>query len=211
VTSLRAFAQLLLRQAEKNGIVDQVRVKRGLQVIDQQSEKLSHLVSQLLDIARIQSGRLSIEKQEVCVSNIVRELVDAARVHTTQHSFNVKVEETMADVDPLRIEQVIANLLDNAVKYSPDGGQIDVEVSQPDRRTIEVSVRDHGIGIPVDSRERIFDRFNQAHLRSHVSGMGLGLYISRQIVELHGGQIEVESPGDGGTRVVVKLPVRSHE
>lgn len=208
VTSLRAFAQLLLRQSDKTGVMDQLRVRRGLQVIDQQSGKLARLVSQLLDIARIQSGKLSIEKKDVCLTNIVREIVEAAQVQSSLHSFRVTAPTLQATVDPVRIEQVLANLLDNAMKYSPDGGQIDVEVDRLGDGTVTLAVRDRGIGIPVENRTSIFERFNQAHLRSHVSGMGLGLYLSRQIVELHGGQIEVESPEDGGTRVIVRLPVR---
>jgi signal transduction histidine kinase len=101
---------------------------------------------------------------------------------------------------------VLTNLLDNAIKYSPDGGAITVTLGQtPEELT--VSVRDHGLGIPPEQRGRIFDRFFQAHQDAHRSGLGLGLYISQQIVELHGGQITVEFPPDGGTCFVVHLPI----
>jgi signal transduction histidine kinase len=102
---------------------------------------------------------------------------------------------------------VLSNLLDNAIKYSPDGGMIEVAVAQPDDATIELSVRDHGMGIPAEKRGHIFDRFYQAHGAEHRSGLGLGLYICRQIVELHDGAIRVEFPPDGGTRFVVCLPL----
>ena len=91
---------------------------------------------------------------------------------------------------------MLTNLLDNAIKYSPDGGDIEIEL-RSQGEAAELSVRDHGLGIPLEKRERIFDRYYQAHGTSH-SGMGLGLYVSRQIVELHGGEIRAEFPTDGG-------------
>jgi signal transduction histidine kinase len=113
-------------------------------------------------------------------------------------------------VDPVYFEQVLTNLVDNAIKYSPDGGGIEVDLRHVDPRRVRLSVRDHGIGIPPEHRARIFDRFYQAHAGQHfagVAGMGLGLYISRRIVELHGGTITLESPVDGGVLVAVTLPV----
>jgi signal transduction histidine kinase len=84
---------------------------------------------------------------------------------------------------------------------------VDVVVSRPSPQSVEVSVRDYGLGIPDEKRERIFERFYQAHDTSYRSGMGLGLYVSRQIVELHGGEISAEFPADGGTRMIVRLPI----
>jgi signal transduction histidine kinase len=108
------------------------------------------------------------------------------------------------------MEQVITNLIDNAIKYSPDGGPIEVELAWTAPSILQLIVRDHGIGIPPEHRPFIFDRFYQAHAGQHfagVAGMGLGLYISRRLVEMHGGSIEIDSPTDGGARVMVTLPV----
>ena len=102
---------------------------------------------------------------------------------------------------------MLTNLLDNAIKYSPAGGRVDLTVAQADEYTVRVAVRDHGLGIPPASRDHIFEHSYQAHAQSHQSGLGLGLYISRQIVELHGGRIAAEFPNDGGTRLVVDLPL----
>src|SRR5256885_14778425 len=125
---------------------------------------------------------------------------------TSTHSLVVDAPTPIAAcIDALRIEQVLVNLVNNAIKYSPDGGTIDIAATQHGE-VAQVAVRDHGLGIPLDHREHIFDRFHQAHARSHRSGMGLGLYISRQIVDLHGGSIAVDFPPDGGTRFVVTLP-----
>jgi signal transduction histidine kinase len=105
----------------------------------------------------------------------------------------------------LRLEQVLANLLDNAIKHSPPGAPIVVTLSQPLPGTLELAVTDRGVGIPTEARDRIFDRFFQARPEDATQGLGLGLYVSRQIVELHGGEIRAEFPADGGTRVVVTL------
>jgi signal transduction histidine kinase len=110
-------------------------------------------------------------------------------------------------VDATRVEQVLTNLLDNAIKYSPDGGQIDVTLESAPLKHIALTVRDRGIGIPVDRREQIFDLFYQAHRESQPSGLGVGLFIVRQIVELHGGRVAVEHPLDGGTSFRIVLPL----
>src|SRR5207249_10538132 len=110
-----------------------------------------------------------------------------------------------AYVDPLRIDQAITNLVDNAIKYSPDGGEIRVDLAQPTKDTIEIAVTDRGIGIAPEHRSRIFERFYRAHGAYHLAGIGLGLYITRQIVELHGGQVHAEFPDEGGTRFVIQL------
>jgi signal transduction histidine kinase len=131
----------------------------------------------------------------------------ATQARSARHAIVLRGLETApAYVDTLRMEQVLTNLLDNAVKYSPEGGDIIVDVSSTASDAVQISVRDYGIGIPGASLGRVFDRFYQAHENSSTSGMGLGLYISRQIVELHGGQIAVSVPVDGGSRFIVTIP-----
>jgi signal transduction histidine kinase len=139
---------------------------------------------------------------------VAEKLVAAFRARATKHDFALATDQSLvAEVDPVGIEQVLSNLLDNAVKYSPNGGRIDVEVGRAGTEHALLAVRDRGIGIPPEKREAIFGRFYQAHVEDHRSGLGLGLYISRQIVTQHGGDIAVEFPPDGGTRFVVTLPV----
>ncbi len=208
ITTLRASAQLTSRQIEGALELNFDRLRHRLRMIDQQSARLSRLVSHLLDISRIEAGRLLLEVEPVDVVRLVHDAAQAAQARTTRHQIRVRTPTiTMVLADPLRLEQVVTNLLDNAVKYSPEGGEIDVELRPERRGAIWIAVRDHGTGIPPDKRARIFDRFYQAHSSSHASGMGLGLYISRQIVELHGGRLDVEFPEDGGTRFVLALPV----
>src|SRR5437763_13985588 len=106
----------------------------------------------------------------------------------------------------MRIEHVINNLLSNVIAFIPDGVAILVSVKSSDH-IVEIAVRDHGLGVPENKRSALFQRFSQAHNSHYRSGLGLGLFISKQIVELHSGTIRMEFPEDGGTRVVVTLPL----
>ncbi len=206
ITSLRGFAQVTIRHLAKEGVPDPQRVHRALQAVDQQSGRLAHLVSQLLDVSRIDAGRLALDRQLTDLAALVREAAATAQTNSTRHQIVVQAPSpVMALVDPLRIEQVVVNLIDNAIRYSPEGGAIEVELSLPDPTNAQLVVRDHGIGIAPEHCELIFDRFYQVHTGS--GGMGLGLYISRHIVDLHGGRIVVEAPPDGGSRFVVTLPI----
>ena len=207
MTSLRGFVQLAIRQLDRDGALDPVQAHQALRVIDQQSRKLSNLISQLLDVSRLEAGRLALERQVVDIGRVVEGVVAAAMANSTEHAILVRIPApVLALVDSIRIEQVVTNLLDNAIRYSPLGSLIDVEVAQPCRDKVRLAVRDRGPGIPPEFRDRIFMRFNNAQIADHVGGMGLGLYISHEIVQLHGGQIEAEYPEDGGTRFVVTLP-----
>ena len=141
---------------------------------------------------------------------LVEGVVDTMQASTTQHRLIVRTPATLqALVDPLRLEQVLTNLVDNAIKFSPRDGQIDVDLSVNSIGMVRLTVTDRGPGIPPEGRQRIFDRFYQARSGDLASGMGLGLYICRQIVELHGGSINAEFPAEGGTRFVVILPISS--
>lgn len=218
VTSLRGFAQLLLRQMERGRPLDAERLQASLQVIDHQSEKLTHLVEQLLDVSRIQAGRLVLEPGPTDLGRLVREVVTAQQSVTTRHQLAVQAPASLpATVDALRLEQVLTNLIENALRYSPQGGMIDVQLTALAQdgasgvpRSVQLLVRDHGIGVPAEHRPHIFDRFYQAHPDSWLGGMGLGLYITRQIVDLHGGTVTAEFPADGGSRFVVLLPLNAH-
>jgi signal transduction histidine kinase len=177
-----------------------------------QSDKLARLVGQLLDISRLQSGKLAVERRRSNLAELIREVVHAAENPLIEHKLLAQLpHELWATIDPLRIEQVVTNLVDNAIKYSPEGGDIEISLDCDERSDMaRVTIRDHGIGVPAEHRSHIFDRFYQAHAGgplTNMAGMGLGLYISRQIVELHDGTIGAEFPDDGGTRFVVLLPL----
>ena len=212
LTGLSSHAQLVLRQLKRDGRLEPERVVQVLEVITGQADKLSRLLSRLLDIARLEDGKLALERQPTNLTVLVEQVVAGARAWSDRHAISFTAPAALeAPVDPLRLEQVLTNLLDNAIKYSPDGGPIEVVLSRPQPAVVELSVRDRGLGIPPEKRGQIFERFYQAHGNGHPSGLGLGLYISRQIVELHGGEIRAEFPPDGGTRLIVRLPIASAE
>lgn len=209
ITSLRANAQLMLRRLDRGSALDEERVIRAFQLIDQQSDKLAQLIAQLLDISRLEAGKLSLDRRETDLVALVEGLADGARARTDIHTVAVRAPDRLtADVDPLRLEQVLTNLIDNAIKYSPSGGEIEIDLDLAPNDEVRIIVRDHGIGIPAERRAHIFDRFYQAHVEPALGGLGLGLHISRQIVELHGGTLSAEFPPEGGSRFVVNLPRR---
>ncbi len=207
ITSLRGFSQTLLRHLDKRGTIDPAVMRRALTVIDQQSVKLTTLVSQLLDLSRLEAGRLTLEREVTDIARLTGDVIATIQRTTNTHTLQLHAPPHLnAFIDPIRIEQVLVNLLDNAVKYSPEGGAIIAELTMPDAQTLCLSVTDHGLGIAPEKRQHIFERFYQAHQDGYRGGMGLGLYISRQIIELHNGQISAEFPPEGGTRIIVRLP-----
>lgn len=211
VAALLAYTQLMLRRSERQGGLTREQIDEALDEIHWQSDRIARLVAQLLDTSRLDAGKMAVDPEMTDVAALVRAAVYAARAAGPRHTIAVQAPQNCwASVDPVRLEQVVTNLIDNATKYSPDGGPVDVELSCPDQTSMRLSVRDHGIGIPPEHRAHVFDRFYQAHAGQHfagVAGMGLGLYISRRIVEMHGGTIHVDAPADGGTRVTVTLPM----
>lgn len=210
LTGLRATAQIITRKVRTSDLNLPAWLNNGLQVIDDQSNRLARLVGQLLDVTRLDQNKISPERPATDISELVAQVVSAFTSRATQHEIALTaVPQLTADVDPESIAQVLNNLLDNALKYSPDGGQIDVEVGLDDGDCMHISVRDRGIGIPLEKRAAIFERFYQAHAEDHRSGLGLGLYISQQIVAQHQGEIGAEFPPDGGTRFIVRLPVHA--
>ncbi|MDP8924746.1 MAG: PAS domain S-box protein [Chloroflexota bacterium] len=207
MTSLWGAVQLLLRRLDSKGALNPAHTRVAVEVVSRQVQKLAHLVDQLLDISRLDSGKLRLERQQTDLRHLAETAAEAARVRTSLHSISVRGAAVEVLADPLRLEQVLTNLLDNAIKYSPAGGPVVVSVLAPEAGRVELAVRDRGLGIPPEKRAHIFERFYQAHLDEQASGMGLGLYICRQIVELHGGELRAEFPDDGGTRFFIRLPV----
>ncbi len=208
--TLSATAQLLQRQLTRQGGLEREQLERALDRLQEQSQRLGRLVDRLLDVSRINASRLSIEPEPTNVVGLVADVVAANQLTTSRHTIVVQgPNELRAVVDRDRITQIVNNLLDNAIKYSPDGGIIEVSLSQTGSDELCLAVRDHGIGIPEDRRHKLFDRFYRAHDGDQISGMGLGLFVTRHVVELHGGSISVDSPADGGARFTVRLPLRN--
>jgi PAS domain S-box-containing protein len=221
LTGLKGFTQVLNRQLarDEQQALDPARIKRTLDIINKQSDKLTYLIDQLLDVSRIETGKLQLDLRQTELVELVRELVEQAQNRTNRHTltFRAAEESLLTRIDPVRYEQVVNNLLDNAIKYSPQGGPIEVELRRVEATgegedaggspAFGVSVTDQGLGIPEDRRGHIFERFYQAHETSLIGGMGLGLFICQQIIQLHGGDIHAEFPEEGGSRFVVTVPL----
>jgi signal transduction histidine kinase len=207
MTTLRGYAQLLGRSLYAGQEPPIALLRRSVESIDVQSEKLVLLTEQLLNVSRIEAGKLRLDEQTVDLVELVRTNVQSIQEATARHTLVFEApDRCLARVDPVRFEQVVTNMVGNAVKYSPDGGRVEITLAIPDPSRIELVVRDWGLGIPRDRRENLFDRFYQAHGEGHFGGLGLGLYVSRQIVELHGGSIQADFPSSGGSRFIVTLP-----
>ncbi|MDQ3702977.1 MAG: ATP-binding protein [Chloroflexota bacterium] len=215
VTSIRGFTQLELRRWERTEQLDLPRARHAMQTIDRQSRRLAALVSRLFDIARLEQGQLAMEPAETDLVGIVADAVEGMRLATSGHEIHLQAPPTLtAWVDGLRFGQVVTNVVENAVKFSPPDGSVDVSLEALDQDTVRLEVRDRGAGVSPERRQRLFERHapeEAAALEQSAgitAGLGLGLIISRQIVEQHGGRITAEFPADGGTRIVVTLPRR---
>ena len=211
MTALKGNAQLALR-AKQSGRLDDARLERLLGLVDEASSRLARLTDDLLDVSRLRSGRLDLRLEVVDLGALVERVVERHREQSAEtHGLRLKRPKRAIPVsaDAGRLEQVLDNLLSNAVKYSPAGGAVDVSVGMRGGQA-QVRVHDEGIGLPADALETIFTPFGRAAnaVDRHVPGMGLGLYITRGIVEQHGGRIAAESAGeDEGTTFVVELPL----
>jgi PAS domain S-box-containing protein len=209
LTALLGYSQTLLRRIEREQSLPE-RDRRLLQQTNEQALRLNRLIDALLDVGRIESGRLSIERVPLDLSALLTRIADAMAPTLERHSLQVSgVEETIViSGDELRLEQVIHNLVSNAVKYSPQGGTVFLTLSVQDGLA-QLVVRDQGIGIPAAALPQLFQRFFRVDGDNtrHIAGMGIGLYVIKEIVELHGGTVAVESAEGVGSSFIVSLPL----
>ncbi len=211
LTTILGNIQLLQRRVIRENTLGS-RDQQTIQVIIEQTNRLNKMIGVLLDISRIESGQLEIERQPVDVCALVRRIVD--EVQPTLPEREIKAEcmipSAVIQGDELRLEQVLQNLLQNALKYSRCGAPIVLEVCQHALQ-VRVAVHDQGIGIPAEALPQLFERFYRAENVDprNISGLGIGLYVVKQIVELHGGTVIVESAEGHGSTFTVCLPLDS--
>jgi signal transduction histidine kinase len=177
-----------------------------LALIGDETSRLALLVGDVLDSSRIEAGTFSYSFADLDPAVLLRDTVAAARLAQDEVPVELDVQDSLPSLrgDAERLRQIVANLLDNAVKYSPHGAPVEVR-AWADNRHVSISVRDHGPGVPPDQQRLIFEKFGRAS--STKPGTGLGLFIARSIAEAHGGSIRVESPTDGGAAFMLTLPV----
>jgi PAS domain S-box-containing protein len=206
VTSIKGYTQLAKMLIAEG---DLQTSEEYLDIALDQIDRMSRLILELLDVSRIETGRLEIRREAIPWPHFVREVVQRHHTAVSDRRFHVSVpsEERPINGDRDRLEQVLGNLLENAVKYSPDGSDITVTVEDKGD-TLLTAVCDRGIGIPADELNQVFERFHRGRQVSSTNygGLGLGLYITKQIVERHGGSIWVESREGQGTTFYFSLP-----
>jgi two-component system CheB/CheR fusion protein len=186
-------------------------------VIERQVQLLARLVDDLLDVSRITRGKIELRKERVTLSEVIERALETSRplLQASDQALTVSLpdEPLRLDVDPTRLSQVLANLLNNAAKYTKAGGHVEVSAAR-EGRAVVIRVRDDGIGIPRTMLSRIFDMFAQVDtsLVRAQGGLGIGLTIAKRLLEMHGGSIEAESPGPGqGSTFTVRLPLAADE
>ena len=216
ITAMSGFLQVALRRVRRlsqgdaaasvaeglSGITDQ------LEIVYRQTGKLARLVDELLDVSRIQTGRIEFRYGDVDLSELANEVATRMQLTTTTHAISVRRDsENVVTADRDHLEQVLNNLVTNAIKYSPGGGSITIDV-RPDDGGVRLSVTDEGIGIPERELDAIFGLFYRSPDRAarDAAGMGLGLYISKEIVVRHGGRIWAERAGTKGSVLNVVIP-----
>ena len=225
LTVILAHCQMALRELRKTATQEQLtaefssHLNENLSTIEEQTHQLTNIVNSFLEVTQINRGQLTLKQEEVDLANLAQQVITDHSATSANHTISCITEQAELPYivmgDSARLQQIIANLVHNAIKYSPLGGPITVSLCQTlnneNKVVIKVCVEDKGIGIPKDAQARLFERFYRApniH-GSKTRGIGLGLYIVAQLLYMHGGTIAVESTGNfgKGSRFIFTLPV----
>ena len=207
LATIKGYSSMILDYSSK---LSSEEKREYLKSIDKSSDRLAKLVDNLLDTSRMEAGLLKLNKAPAGISKLIRETVTEAQIRANSHQIVSKLRKGLprVKIDAKRIRQVLDNLLDNAVKYSPQGTEVLVSAKQAGREMV-ISVTDQGLGIPADELSRVFDRMYriEQRLTSGVDGIGLGLSICQRLVEAHGGRIWVDSEKGKGSTFYFTIPI----
>lgn len=206
IQAIALQAELYLDEAEEEVLVE----TKALELILRNARQLNRLAEDILDIARIQTKQLDFRRTRCDLQQLLNALISDIRPTLGDHAVRVHAEgsDFFADVDEDRIRQILTNLLINAAKYSPDSTPIDVHIKKS-AHSVRIAIRDYGSGIAEDLIPKIFDRYYRATpTKDKVDGLGLGLYVTKSLVELHGGKISVKSALGKGSTFYVEIPCR---
>ena len=211
LSAILGWTQVLLRPESSKGPDEH---KRALEVIDRNARAQVKLIDDLLDLSRVMTGKLRLDLHQVSFASVVEAAVDSAKPSADVKGIRLKAilgssSQDIVSADSARLQQVVWNLLTNAIKFTPKGGQVQVLLQRVNSH-LELSVSDTGVGIPANYLPHVFDRFSQkdSSTTRAFGGLGLGLAICKQLVELHGGSIKAASQGEGkGATFSVQLPV----
>jgi len=206
VALIKGYADTLSRE-DAEWDIDTIR--NGLHVIVDEADRLTELIENLLSASKLQAEGMHLNLDDVDVAKMVAQAIERFQTQTTKHTFRAEFDTPFPIIsgDTTRLRQVIDNLIGNAIKYSPKGGEIVIRGGYDDQQ-IEVAVSDQGSGIPGEQLERIFERFYRAHntLTNNAPGTGLGLYLAHAVITAHGGRIWASNNTDGGATLTFTLP-----
>lgn len=205
LTVIEARAQLLLRLASEP---DRAAIRRDAEAILKSARRMDAMIQDLVDTSRLEAGKAELHRKPIDLLDLIREAIEALTATWGSPPIQVEAPASLPVVraDPGRIERVIVNLLSNALKFSPPGSPIEVRVAPRDREVV-VSVTDHGIGIPPEAIPHLFEKYFRTQAGKERGGLGLGLYLSRLIIDAHGGRIWVTSVLGKGSTFSFSLPV----
>jgi len=217
LTPIKGYAELIERAMDRRDpsrVADDLpRLARIASTMRQQIERLERLIADLVDVGRLESGKLTLNRREVDLGELLQRVGGEARMLSSQHTIELRQIDDGAPLvvwgDSDRLVQVILNLLQNAITYAPESQRIDVRLDRADAGAVRIEVQDYGPGIAPEDHEALFTRFYQVARGGHLpgKGLGLGLYIARQIVEQHGGTIAIDSTIGAGSTFIVQLPL----
>lgn len=209
---IRMGLELMKLASDDRQLLDETR-----ETMERQTKQLISLVDDLLDVSRVTRGKLDLRKANIKISDVIESAVETSQplIDDSEHTLEVinNIDITI-HADPHRLAQVVSNLLNNAAKYTPDGGKIILSVEQPDDEHVAIQIRDTGIGIPAEMIDNIFMMFTQIDrsMERRYAGLGIGLTLVKSLVEMHGGTISVTSQGQGqGSQFTVTLPLREED
>jgi PAS domain S-box-containing protein len=211
ITSIQGYVQLLSAvYKDENKVVSPLLMRSSLISIEKQVKRLTRLISELLDLSKIEAGKLTLNKEQFNLNALLIDMIQDILYTDPKHVINVFHDlecDVYADKD--RIGQVIINLLTNAIKYSPGSEKIDVWIKKAGHNHVAVVVKDYGIGIDEHERDKIFDRFYRVKGKEAETypGFGIGLFIAKDIIQKHGGEITLKSEINRGTEFTFTLPV----
>lgn len=216
LTTLGGYLELLTRQVSRPTPPDPAKLAHHLAIAKDELGRLRRLSEDLIAAAQLRVGHLAVARKPLDLAVLIRDTTERfvvpRNVAARGHHITCRVAGPLpGEYDAARLEQVLTNLLGNALKYSPGGGEVAVTAERVDGEA-RITVRDHGIGVPEEERERLFTPFYRAENAGEGSpeGLGLGLAISRDIVEAHGGRLWVESAPGGGSLFLAALPLADH-
>ncbi|MBN1522185.1 MAG: PAS domain S-box protein [Candidatus Aureabacteria bacterium] len=208
LTTIKAYLDTLMHRVDEN---DKETRAMFLETIEKEANRLYNLIEDMLDLSRIESGKIQLELEYIDITDIVKEVVKLCKMQTEKHAIHEEMPETlpkiMADRD--RLTQVFINLLNNAIKYSPQGKNIWVKVEEKEG-SLRVSFKDEGFGLKEEDKYKVFEKFYRVDSQqtSDIGGTGLGLPVVKKLVEMHHGKIEVESEPEKGSNFIVILPIK---